>query len=53
MGVAQSVRVSDCGPEGRRFDPDHPPKEAIANKVIASFVFCGCVLEIEKIERKR
>ena len=25
VGVAQLVRVSDCGPEGRGFDPHHPP----------------------------
>ena len=25
MDVAQLVRVSDCGPEGRGFDPHHPP----------------------------
>lgn len=27
VGVAQLVRVSDCGPEGRGFDPHFPPKE--------------------------
>ena len=26
MGLAQMVRASDCGPEGRRFDPDIPPQ---------------------------
>ena len=25
VGVAQLVRASDCGSEGRRFKPDHPP----------------------------
>ena len=25
VGVAQLVRASDCGPEGRGFDPHHPP----------------------------
>ena len=25
VGLAQLVRASDCGPEGRRFDPDIPP----------------------------
>ena len=25
VGLAQMVRASDCGPEGRRFDPDIPP----------------------------
>ena len=27
VGLAQMVRASDCGPEGRRFDPDIPPQE--------------------------
>ncbi len=25
VGVAQSVRASDCGPEGRGFDSHHSP----------------------------
>lgn len=32
VGLAQMVRASDCGPEGRRFDPDIPPQ------VVASVV---------------
>ena len=31
--VAQLVRASDCGSEGRRFEPDHPP-----------FIFFGFLL---------
>ena len=32
VGLAQMVRASDCGPEGRRFDPDIPPHgKKIAN----------------------
>ena len=27
VGLAQLVRASDCGPEGRRFEPDIPPQE--------------------------
>ena len=26
VGLAQMVRASECGPEGRRFDPDIPPQ---------------------------
>ena len=26
VAVAQLVRASDCGSEGRRFEPGHPPK---------------------------
>lgn len=25
VGLAQMVRASDCGPEGRQFDSDIPP----------------------------
>lgn len=27
VDVAQQVRASDCGSEGRRFEPDLPPHE--------------------------
>ncbi len=27
VGIVQLVRTSDCGSEGRRFEPDYPPKE--------------------------
>lgn len=27
VGIAQMVRASDCGPEGRRFNPDYPPHQ--------------------------
>ncbi len=27
VGLAQLVRASDCGPEGRRFNSDIPPHE--------------------------
>lgn len=26
VGIAQLVRASDCGPEGRRFNSDFPPQ---------------------------
>ncbi len=28
VAVAQSVRASDCGSEGRGFDPHQPPRRA-------------------------
>ena len=31
VGLAQMVRASDCGPEGRRFDPDIPPHKVTGN----------------------
>ena len=36
--VAQLVRASDCGSEGRRFEPDHPPKQkAVDTKMYGRF----------------
>lgn len=32
VGLAQMVRASDCGPEGRRFDPDIPPHKHCLKK---------------------
>ncbi len=34
VGLAQMVRASDCGPEGRRFDPDIPPHTIVPEKCI-------------------
>ena len=31
VGIAQSVRASDCGPEGRRFNSDFPPQILFLN----------------------
>ena len=28
VGIAQLVRASVCGTEGRGFEPHHPPKKA-------------------------
>ena len=36
VGLAQLVRASDCGPEGRRFKPDIPPQ--ITFYILASVV---------------
>ena len=36
VAVAQLVRASDCGPEGRRFDPGQPP---IKNTFLLECVF--------------
>ena len=35
VGLAQMVRASDCGPEGRRFDPDIPPQ-------VRTLTVCEC-----------
>jgi hypothetical protein len=35
--VAQLVRASVCGTEGRRFEPGHPPKKAKASKKFEAF----------------
>ncbi len=40
VGVAQLVRVSDCGPEGRGFDPHLPPKKYRGlNNIIQALFF--------------
>ncbi len=39
VGIAQLVRVSDCGPEGRGFDPHFPPKERQATST-RRWLFC-------------
>jgi hypothetical protein len=35
--VAQSVRASDCGSEGRGFESHHPPKQKNALEVSGAF----------------
>ena len=35
--VAQLVRASVCGTEGRRFETGHPPKKAKASKKFGAF----------------
>ena len=37
VGLAQMVRASDCGPEGRRFDPDIPPHAGIVQRLVYQF----------------
>ncbi len=36
--IAQLVRASDCGSEGRRFEPGHPPENEAGNCLI---LICG------------
>lgn len=38
VGVAQLVRVSDCGPEGRGFDPLRPPRRRDCSKEQSLFL---------------
>ena len=56
VAVAQLVRASDCGPEGRRFDPGQPPtKKHIPNGMcfflfieillISKYIFGGILLD--------
>ena len=37
--VAQLVRASDCGSEGRRFEPAHPPKKSQMMSLTLFFCF--------------
>lgn len=38
VAVAQLVRASDCGPEGRRFDPGQPPTKEHIPFGMCSFI---------------
>lgn len=37
--VAQLVRASDCGSEGRRFEPGHPPEKEAGNCLFFNYIF--------------
>ena len=39
VAVAQLVRASDCGPEGRRFDPGQPPIKKHIPFVMCFFIY--------------
>ncbi len=39
VAVAQLVRASDCGSEGRRFEPGQPPKQKKAQRKLGFFCF--------------
>ncbi len=43
VDVAQLVRASDCGSEGRRFEPGFPPYNPIGRLFfgVAGFYFCN------------
>lgn len=51
VAVAQLVRASDCGPEGRRFDPGQPPTKkhipfgmCFFIYIILKYIFGGILL---------
>ncbi len=39
VDVAQLVRASDCGSEGRRFEPDLPPQKKAVDFQLLSLFF--------------
>ena len=39
VDLAQLVRASDCGSEGRGFEPHIPPKEKLNRNRLTGFVF--------------
>ena len=52
VAVAQLVRASDCGPEGRRFDPGQPPTKkhipfgmCFFIYIILKYIFGGILLD--------
>ncbi len=52
VDVAQQVRASDCGSEGRRFEPDLPPTKNNRNPVVFLCPY-GLDLRIESYCRRR
>ena len=44
VAVAQLVRASDCGPEGRRFDPGQPPTKKHIPFGMCFFLFIEILL---------
>ena len=38
VDVAQQVRASDCGSEGRRFEPDLPPHKKTTGILVVFFI---------------
>ena len=47
VAVAQLVRASDCGPEGRRFDPGQPPTKNtfLLECVFYLYIICFLILK--------
>ena len=46
--VAQLVRASVCGTEGRGFEPHHPPKKSFLNIQEAFFISYLCIINMKK-----
>ena len=49
VAVAQLVRASDCGPEGRRFDPGQPPTKKHIPKGMCFFIYTLYVFLFQNI----
>ena len=50
VDIAQLVRASDCGSEGRRFEPDYPPQSSpIIHRAIFIFAYVIILLFITYI----
>ena len=53
VDVAQQVRASDCGSEGRRFEPDLPPPQKTTGIPVVFFITLliveGDFFEISKV----
>ena len=53
VDVAQSVRVTDCGSEGRGFESHLPPEEQTKQKGVefsTPFVFVVCIANLFEIQ---
>ena len=51
VDVVQSVRTSDCGSEGRRFEPDLPPslqkRMCLFERIFFFYVLSFCAIGVE------
>ena len=53
VGVAQLVRVLDCGSRCRRFEPGHPPNTKTVRQSLAVFLLVALNALHSKAARKK
>lgn len=53
VGVAQLVRVLDCGSRCRRFEPGHPPNTKTVRQSLAVFFMAALNACIQKQTEKK
>ncbi len=55
VGLAQMVRASDCGPEGRRFNSDIPPQviASVVQRLVYKFSKLGMRVRLSPLAPKK